>query len=285
MKSKTLFLATLLIGLAHVNATFGKKYVPSMADSTIHVKLTDKIQISIADVKPNEMSDEPYTMVEQMPQYPGGQAELLKFIRENLNYPTKAWQEGIQGKVVVRFVITPDGKASNTKVLKSLTPELNQEAIRVIKLTKGWKPGFHNGIAVPVYYTCPIIFKLEENNADVAPKDISSEADEIPQFPGGMKGLLVYINSNLNLDNVKNAIAQKVKGRVQVRFVVDTDGSVKNVCIGKSLHPECDQEAMRIVRSLPRWTPGKLDEKVVAVWQGVPVSFDFSNMEEATISQ
>ncbi len=138
-----------------------------------------KVQISIADVKGNdelngqdiadlqevitqeEEPEEPYTMVEQMPQFPGGQAELLKYIAQHLRYPVIAQENGIQGRVIIRFVVTAEGKVSNVTVLRSIDPYLDKEAIRVVESLPQWIPGKQNGRNVPVYYTCPITFRLQ----------------------------------------------------------------------------------------------------------------------------
>ena len=140
-----------------------------------------KVQISIADVKGNDelngkdiadlqevitqapeaQEEEPYMMVEQMPQFPGGPAELLKYIAKNLKYPVIAQENGIQGKVILRFVVNAQGHVENVKVLRSLDPYCDKEAIRVVKSLPQWIPGKQNGRNVPVYYTCPIVFKLQ----------------------------------------------------------------------------------------------------------------------------
>lgn len=139
-----------------------------------------KIQISIADVKGNdelngqdiadlqevitqteEKKEEPYTMVEQMPQFPGGPAELMKYIAKHLRYPVVAQENGIQGRVILRFVVSKTGKVENVTVLRSLDPNCDKEAIRVVQSLPDWIPGKQNGRNVPVYYTCPIVFRLQ----------------------------------------------------------------------------------------------------------------------------
>lgn len=136
-----------------------------------------KVQISIADVKGNDelngkdiadlqevitqtpevQKEEPYDMVEQMPQFPGGPAELLKYIAKNLKYPIIAQENGIQGKVILRFVVNAKGYVEDIKVLRSLDPYCDKEAVRVVKSLPQWIPGKQNGRNVPVYYTCPIV--------------------------------------------------------------------------------------------------------------------------------
>ena len=99
--------------------------------------------------------EKPYDAVEQMPTFPGGEAELMKFIRDNLRY-----KEGIQGRVILRFVVTKTGAIDNITVLRSLDPACDEEAIRLIKSMPRWIPGKQNGNNVPVYYTLPVVFKL-----------------------------------------------------------------------------------------------------------------------------
>ena len=132
-----------------------------------------KVAISIADVKGNdelngkdiaelkevitkapEAEEKPYTMVEQMPQFPGGDRELLSFIAKNLRYPTIAQENGIQGKVFVRFVVSATGDVKDVKVMRSLDPYCDKEAIRVIQSLPKWIPGKQNGRNVPVYDSC-----------------------------------------------------------------------------------------------------------------------------------
>lgn len=138
-----------------------------------------KVAISIADVKGNdelhgkdiadlkevivksEPETKPYTMVEQMPQYPGGEKELLSYISNNLKYPTIAAENGIQGKVYIRFVVSATGEVENVQVVRSLDPYCDKEAMRVINSLPKWIPGRQNGRNVPVYYTVPITFRLQ----------------------------------------------------------------------------------------------------------------------------
>ncbi len=121
----------------------------------------------IADLKdaittaPAEEEEKPYTMVEQMPQFPGGDQELLSYIAKNLRYPAIAQENGIQGKVFIRFVVTANGDVKNVTVVRSLDNSCDKEAIRVISSLPKWIPGKQNGRNVPVYYTVPITFRLQ----------------------------------------------------------------------------------------------------------------------------
>lgn len=93
-----------------------------------------------------------------MPKFPGGTAALLAFVRKNLIYPEKAKTNEVEGKVIVQFVVGKDGAVSDAKVVMSLSPETDAEALRIVSLLPNFKPGVYNGEKVNVWYTLPITF-------------------------------------------------------------------------------------------------------------------------------
>jgi len=124
--------------------------------------------ISIDDLKDNKVvvqadpkeKEIVHDFVEQMPEYPGGQTELMKYLNQNIKYPVIAQETGIEGRVTVRFVVGKDGTVSDVRVVRSLDPSCDKEAVRVVKSLSKWTPGRQNGRAVAVYYTVPVTFKL-----------------------------------------------------------------------------------------------------------------------------
>ena len=102
-----------------------------------------------------------YDCVEQMPSFPGGTQKLKEFIEENLRYPKELEETCVQGRVIVRFIVERNGKLSNVKVVKSVHPVLDKEALRIVKLMPRWIPGRQNGITVRVKCYIPIIFRLK----------------------------------------------------------------------------------------------------------------------------
>ncbi len=115
----------------------------------------------IVEEKHEPVKEEIFTAVEQMPQFPGGEAELLKWISNHIKYPTMAAENNIQGRVVVKFVVQKDGKVGEVVVLRGNDPDLDKEAVRVVKALPVFIPGKMNGQAVSVWYTVPINFKLQ----------------------------------------------------------------------------------------------------------------------------
>ena len=110
-----------------------------------------------------EVSDEVpvFQVVEEMPEFPGGMGECLKFLGKNIKYPVEAQKAGVQGKVIVQFVVEKDGNIANPKVVRSIDPDLDGEAIRVISIMPKWKPGMQKGQPVRVKYTVPVTFRLD----------------------------------------------------------------------------------------------------------------------------
>ena len=102
-----------------------------------------------------------FTIVEEMPAYPGGDDKLYEYLGKNIKYPQIARESGIQGRVFVNFVVEPDGSVSNVKVMRGIGGGCDEEAVRVIKTMPKWKPGKQRGKAVRVTYTIPVVFKLQ----------------------------------------------------------------------------------------------------------------------------
>ncbi len=113
------------------------------------------------NVQENSAQEQVFFIVEEMPEFPGGQIALRNFIAESVKYPPEAIKNGIQGKVFVNFVVGKDGLVSNLKILRSANPLLDAEALRVVKSLPKWKPGKEKGEAVNVSYTVPINFTLQ----------------------------------------------------------------------------------------------------------------------------
>ena len=102
-----------------------------------------------------------YDVVEQMPSFPGGPAAMMEFISRSIVYPVSALKQELQGRVIVSFIVERDGRLSNAKVVKSVAPDLDKEALRIVKKMPRWIPGKLNGVCVRTKYTIPITFRLK----------------------------------------------------------------------------------------------------------------------------
>ena len=116
---------------------------------------------SVAAPTDGVAKDEVFMVAEQMPEFPGGMKELLKFLQNNLKYPENAMKNNVQGRVIVQFVVEKDGTLTEFKVARSVDPDLDAEALRVLQIMPKWKPGMQRGKIVRVKFTVPVSFKLQ----------------------------------------------------------------------------------------------------------------------------
>ena len=136
-----------------------------MTADDAQVEIKDQEVVEVVEVKEEvqeaEPEEIPFVVVEEMPMFPGGDAELLKYIGANTVYPDIAKENNIQGRVIVRFCVTAKGGVSQVSILKGVDPELDKEAIRVVNTLPAFKPGKQGGKPVPVWYMVPITFTLK----------------------------------------------------------------------------------------------------------------------------
>ena len=151
--------------IEETNKAFGQTNVGNGQDER------DKFQTAVTDVvvekpveKPKEAVVQVFRSVEQMPQFPGGEAALMKYLQSHINYPPMAVENGVQGRVVVQFVVDKTGKVGEVVVVRNVDKDLDKEAVRVCKSLPKFTPGRQNGQAVAVWYTLPVTFKLQGTN-------------------------------------------------------------------------------------------------------------------------
>lgn len=233
--------------------------------------------------------DSVYIAVEHMPEFPGGASAMAKWMSENINYPESAANNGIQGRVYCSFTVEKDGSISNVQVIRSVDPALDEEAKRVLMNMPKFTPGRYKGKVVRVKYSVPVSFILSGNDSDNAPPPSTTQklernadpdfvyeiAEHMPQFPGGTISLLKWVTENIRYP--ENAKKNGIQGRVSCMLIVNADGSVSDVQIVIPIDPELDAEAIRVLQTLPKFTPGTIDGKAVRVRYSVPVRFKFDS--------
>ena len=192
-----------------------------------------------------------------MPMFMGGEKARLHFLNDNIKYPPDAIKNKKQGTVYVQFVVKTDGSISDIKILRGIYESIDKEALRVVESMPKWQPGKDaKGNRVNVLYTMPIGFKLQTSNEQEDEEGTPKIAVEsMPQFRGGEKARLKFLNDNIVYP--AEAKQNKISGRVYVQFVVKTDGSVNEVKIIKGVDKSLDEEAVRVVKKMPTWQPGK----------------------------
>ena len=141
--------------------------LPLTAEELVQTTKNGEINDSSFYVEPADpvapVFKEPQIIVEEMPEYPGGIPELMKFISDNVEYPRDAIMNNIQGRVILRFVVNTDGSVDRIQILRGIDSSLDNEAIRVVSTLPKFKPGRQQGVPVPVWFSLPVLFRLENN--------------------------------------------------------------------------------------------------------------------------
>lgn len=251
------------------NAILRCSYQGRESQEVLAADMTNNTHLSLSS-KSREMNEQVFTVVEKMPSFPGGDAELLKYIATNIKYPKESLDNGEQGRVICSFIVGRDGSVNNPEVLRGVTPLLNEEAVRVINTMPRWNPGMQRGKAVAVKYTVPITFRLK-SPVEETKEETLTVVDVMPQYPGGDRELLKFIAQSIKYPT--DAQEAGVQGRVICSFVVDKKGNIVEPKIIRGIDPSLDAEALRVIGMMPRWTPGRQDGKAVRVLYTVPITF------------
>ena len=251
------------------NAILRCSYQGRESQEVLAADMTNNTHLSLSS-RSREMNEQVFTVVEKMPSFPGGDAELLKYIATNIKYPKESQDNGEQGRVICSFIVGRDGSVNNPEVLRGVTPLLNEEAVRVINTMPRWNSGMQRGKAVAVKYTVPITFRLK-SLVEETKEETLTVVDVMPQYPGGDHELLKFIAQSIKYPT--DAQEAGVQGRVICSFVVDKKGNIVEPKIIRGIDPSLDAEALRVIGMMPRWTPGRQDGKAVRVLYTVPITF------------
>ena len=315
-----------------------------VSDLASFVKADGEKSLETPPVTSLAPQDSVFQAVEEMPEFPGGMKAMMQFIFSNVKYPAISQENGTQGRVITQFTVGKDGSITDAKVLRSVDPYLDKEALRVISAMPKWKPGKQGGKVVATRFTMPIDFRLPSDELEERPvisaitlkvdgavpekptlkirgKEVSKilvdgkevpigefvenhpaaigsfaegeihstdAADQVfeiveeaPEFPGGMQAMMEYLAKNVRYP--AKAHEANVQGRVITQFTVGRDGAIRDAKVVRSVSPELDAEALRVISAMPNWKPGKQRGKAVACHFTVPVMFRLDEPEEPTV--
>ena len=239
-------------------------------------------------------TDVVYEAVEVQPNPPGGMAGWNKYLMENLRYPTTAMRMEVEGTVIVAFVVNTDGSTTDIEILRSVGGGCDEEAIRIVKGSPKWTPGMQRGVPVRTRMRLPLKFKLAEpgpsaNNSKEEFRPVAllpameghdpsqettaffNEQDTPPTPIGGLPAWQRHLSENLIYPT--SARMRGIQGTVLVSFVVNTDGTVTEVELVRGIGGGCDEEALRVFKISPRWSPGMIKGKAVRTRMTLPLSF------------
>jgi TonB family protein len=227
---------------------------------------------------PDTSKNQVFMSVEVQPRPKDGLDGFYSFLGRNIRYPSQDKEKGIQGKVIIAFIVEKDGSLSNMDVKRSPSTTLADEAIRVLKLSPAWIPGVQNGRTVRVQYTVPINFSIETKTPQsvIMGRDVIFTAVEIEPTPkGGLEEFYRFLGNNIKYpaEDKKN----EVQGRVIVQFIVEKDGSFSNLKVLRQPSEALGNEALRVLGLAPKWNPGIQNGRTVRVQYTIPINFSLGD--------
>jgi TonB family protein len=258
----------------------------------------------IANSQTKVESDSIYLFTDEMPQFTGGEIARMKFILNNINYPSEYYSQNLEDNVYVSFIVEKDGSTSNVKILKSNYPKFDEEAKRIILSMPNWIPAKLNGKQVRFQQQMIVPFKkntlafsqktIDNDKSDVIEElknDISKEntdslknnlkedpiftfVDNLASFSGGENKRIRFIEKNLKYP--QQAKDKGIQGVVYVQFVVEKDGSITNIKILRGIGYGCDEEVISVIKLMPKWNPGTQNGYIVRSQFNMPIKFSLT---------
>ena len=271
--------------------------LPAIEDTVVLKKgeINDTELVVVGEIIDPEQEDKVYeAIVDVRPTFPGGDGKLMEWISQHIVYPPGCYESHIQGRVIIRFMIKADGSVGEAEIIRGVYPELDKEALRVVKSLPKFNPATLNGKAVEYWFTLPIIFRLTDNfespekakdsvitvtqNEVVSGTEYGTDevkiynvVEQMPEYPGGQAALLKFIGDNLKYPKEMVGCFQ---GSIRVRFYVDTLDHVCDPQIIRGMDSALDREVLRVVRLFPDFIPGQHEGRKVNVYVNLPISFD-----------
>ncbi|MEY4539693.1 MAG: hypothetical protein RLZZ306_1450 [Bacteroidota bacterium] len=299
MTSLSLLLMCAYSGNAQSKASKSKSSVHKKKKGTKYLPLEVSIDgpiggMSYPEPPPEEIRGNTSSVVENViidgePNYPAGSNSFYDLLSRRVKMPESATQKGIQGNVKLSFVVGLQGNLSDFEIQNSLGSGCDEEAIRVVKSLGNWLAAQKNGQTFVSKKTILVAFGIPQSVElyteqvkqeipqpprevmRVQEEEIYTAVEQYPEFPGGMAEYAKYIEKNLIYP--EDAKTKKLEGNVYVQFMVSTDGSSSNFDILKSLGSGIDEEAIRVLKSVPRWKPGNRSGRAVPSRITIPVKF------------
>lgn len=277
---------TIVFALAAILQFMGNPLL-SVAHTTPDQDFSTEI---VAQQNPPKFSGKIIEVPDIDPMFTGGSHEMTRFIANSLRYPREAAEKNIEGLVVYNFVVELDGSLSNFEIMHRAHPLLDAEALRIIQSMPPWRPAVYKGENVRATQYVPMYFKLNKGarrsttaSRKVIPLDPNEEiftiVDQMPEFPTGEEGLGRFISEFIQYP--ARAKQEGIQGRILCAFIVRKDGTISNLEVVNALDNELDNEALRVLSMMPKWTPGKNGNQPVSVKCLLPIDF---KIEEEMVS-
>ena len=279
MRSKVLY-AIPMVALAL--SAFATPAIVNPIDGIV-VNDEDKVKETSSNLQRNVVvnekfvtNDSIYDVVQKFAEFPGGQKAFNEWMSENFQYPDSCMKEGIQGRVVLQFVVNTDGSIADVKPVRSPHPALTEAAIQIVKKMPRWIPAEHEGKKVRCRFNLPFMFRLsfDVEEASAVNDSVYNDAQKRASFPGGWEAFSKWMSENIQYPD--SCMKEGIQGRVSLQFVVNTDGSIVDVEPLHSPHPALTEAAIQLVKRMPRWIPAENDGKIVRCRFRISISYHLS---------
>lgn len=212
--------------------------------------------------------------LDDSPEFQGGEPALMCHIVRNQIYPYDSRIKDCDGEVRLTLIVNGDGQVEMVQLLSGIGEPCDSRAIQIVKEMPNWKPGRLNGENVNVMINLPIGFS-KIDTTKIAGDDVFTVVEEMPEFPGGDQAKQQYLQ-----DNIRYPIAARssgIQGTVYITFVVEPDGSLSNFRVLRGIGGGCDEEAVRVIKEMPKWKPGRQRGEAKRVQFNMPIRFTLRN--------
>lgn len=214
--------------------------------------------------------------------FPGGDKALYPYLTRQMRYPEEAAKNNIQGRVIMQFRVLKDGTIDSVKVARGVDPLLDAEAIRVVKTLPKFNPAKQNGEPVNSWYTLPLSFKIQGDSSEASDAQVTRLGGNITsvkgeatgaEFPGGEAAMMKFMADNIKYP--AEAVKAKAEGVVHLGVYIDEKGHITDVKVNdnKSGNAALAQEAIRLVKSMPDFTPATVDGEPKKFYRNLSVTF------------
>lgn len=264
-------------------------FFPNGKIKRVEVYKDGKLEVGYClDSNRNKMK---YTPLLQNAEFPGGKNAMYEWLNSNLVYPKSRGLKGIEGKVIISFTIDTFGNPTNYVIEESNDQTFSDATKYLVDIMPNWTPANLDGEKINFNFTLPIRFAVDQQGRStfdestqlidlyINGEPVLTEASEMPEFIGGDEKMYEYIQANLKYPEL--ALENKIEGNSIVSFIVLNTGELTDVKAVKKIGWEMDREAIRIIKSMPKWKPGKMNGEPAHVRFTVPVKFRINQINEA----
>jgi TonB family protein len=246
---------------------------------------------SIIYAQEKNKDDSVYIFVEKMPEFPGGEREMMSYISKKAKIPENIDLSIYGGGVFLNFVVTKAGKPEDIRIVRSSNiPEIDSVYVDVVKGMPNWTPGTQNGrkvnvrynlrMSISLKYTSPIVQSQSNINTEIPiivndtiqKIEWDGKSEKYPQFQGGRDEMIKFIEDNTKYPLI--TLENNIGGSVTLNFIVSHRGEIKDIRVARGIDAACDREAIRAIRSMPKWVPAQKNGKNIDAPYSITIFFN-----------